>query len=176
MSPYNIIDYILFAVPFILTTYSFLNGKSVSPTPLHPYAHSPCSPYLPPLSPLGPWQSSTCSLYLKVWFCFLCFFFFLNILFIHESHRERRRHRQREKQAPCGEPYAVLLTQDLGIKTWAESRCSTTEPLRCPLYFFLNGITRFISNAWFRKKIKLSFTPLFPPVGIHGIFFLFLRF
>ena len=31
----------------------------------------------------------------------VCFF---KILFIHERHREKQRRRQREKQAPCGEP------------------------------------------------------------------------
>ena len=35
-------------------------------------------------------------------------FFILNILFIHEKHRDRQRHRQREKQAACREPDAGL--------------------------------------------------------------------
>ena len=39
--------------------------------------------------------------------------FFLNMLFIYswETHTERQRHRQREKQAPCGEPNAGLDTR-----------------------------------------------------------------
>ena len=32
----------------------------------------------------------------------------MKILFIHETYTERQRHRQREKQAPCGEPDAGL--------------------------------------------------------------------
>ena len=36
------------------------------------------------------------------------FFSFLKILFIPETQRKRSRHRQREKQAPCGEPYVGL--------------------------------------------------------------------
>ena len=35
-------------------------------------------------------------------------------LFIHERHRERKRPRQREKQAPCGEPDAGLHPRTLG--------------------------------------------------------------
>ena len=42
---------------------------------------------------------------------------FLNILFIYsgETHRERQRHRQREKQAPCGEPNVELNPRTLGM-------------------------------------------------------------
>ena len=39
-------------------------------------------------------------------------------LFIYclETHRERQRHRQREKQAPCGEPHARLNPRTLGSR------------------------------------------------------------
>ena len=40
--------------------------------------------------------------------CYMCYiphsFFLRFYLLIHERHREGQRHRQREKQAPCGEP------------------------------------------------------------------------
>ena len=41
-------------------------------------------------------------------------YIFLKILFIHEWHREKQRHRQREKEAPCGEPNAGLYPRTPG--------------------------------------------------------------
>ena len=35
-------------------------------------------------------------------------------LFMKDTHRERQRHRQREKQAPCREPYVGLDPRTLG--------------------------------------------------------------
>ena len=35
---------------------------------------------------------------------------------------ERQKHRQREKQAPCGEPNVGLRSYDLGIMTSAKGR------------------------------------------------------
>ena len=49
-----------------------------------------------------------------------------------ETHRERQRHRQREKQAPCGGARCGTPSQDPGIKTPAEGRLSTAEPLGRP--------------------------------------------
>ena len=49
---------------------------------------------------------------------------------------KRQRHRQREKQAPCREPDVGLdpgtQSGDSRIKAWAEGRCLTSEPPRCP--------------------------------------------
>ena len=38
------------------------------------------------------------------------------LFFIHEKHREAQRHRQREKQAPCGEPYVGLYPRTPGSR------------------------------------------------------------
>ena len=52
-----------------------------------------------------------------------------------ETQREGQRHRQREKQAPCGEPDVGLNPR---ITTWGEGRHSSTEPPRCPCCSFEN--------------------------------------
>ena len=44
-------------------------------------------------------------------------------LFIHERHRDRGR--------ATGRGRSRFPSQDPGITSWAEGRCSTTEPLRC---------------------------------------------
>ena len=62
-SPYNTIDCIPHAVPFILVTYSFHNQKPASPIPLYSFCSTP--------HPCSLWQSSVCSLYLQVCFCSL---------------------------------------------------------------------------------------------------------
>ena len=49
---------------------------------------------------------------LGIWVCF----FFLKILFIHETEKERQRHRQKEKQAPCREP-------DVGLDPGTPESC-----------------------------------------------------
>ena len=79
---------------------------------------------------------------------FVCF---LNILFIHEIHRgwERQRHRQREKQAPCGEP-------DVGLDPGAPGSGPGPKPLSHPeipclfIYLFLNrsGLWVFFERLW----------------------------
>ena len=45
-----------------------------------------------------------------------------------DTERERQRHRQKEKQAPYMEPDVGLDPRTPGVTTWAEGRCSTTEP------------------------------------------------
>ena len=51
-----------------------------------------------------------------------------------ETQRERQRHRQWEKQASCWEPDMGLHPRTSGLMTWAEGRCSMTEPPRYPLF------------------------------------------
>ena len=70
-------------------------------------------------------------------------FYFLNFLFIYDSHRERDRHRQREKQAPCsGSPTwdSIPGLQDrvLGQRQ-APNRCATqgSQYLFILLYFII---------------------------------------
>ena len=53
-----------------------------------------------------------------------------------------QRHRQREKQVPCVEPDMGTWSQDPGIMTWAEGRCSTTEPSRCPI------MSSYLRTTW----------------------------
>ena len=61
------------------------------------------------------------------------FFFLRFYLFIHEKHAERGRDVGRKR----GRFTSGSLMQDLipgpWIMTWAEGRCSTTEPPRCPV-------------------------------------------
>ena len=69
---------------------------------------------------------------------------------------ERHRHRQREKQAPCGEPWS----QDLRITTWAEGRCSTTEPPRCSTHcIYTPGSANFLAISGHLPCRLFSSTP-----------------
>ena len=56
----------------------------------------------------------------------ILFFFLRFYLFIHERHRERWRHRQREKQAPYGEPDVGLNPRTPG--SWPEPKADA-QPL-----------------------------------------------
>ena len=72
---------------------------------------------------------------------FVCSFVCLRCyLFTHERHRKKQKHRQRERQAPCGEPHAGLnpRTQDHTLSQRQTFNCSTSEPLRRSQVFFLN--------------------------------------
>ena len=67
------------------------------------------------------------------------YFFFLKILFIYswETQREGKRHRQREKEAPYGEPDAGLDPRTLEL--WPEPKAEA-QPLShpgCPYTFLL---------------------------------------
>ena len=85
------------------------------------------------------------------------FFFFFKILFIYswETQRERKRHRQREagssQEAQCG-----TWSQDPRITHWAEGRCSTTEPLRCPKQSGKPFCEAFHNPNWCQVKTHLS--------------------
>ena len=58
-------------------------------------------------------------------------FFFLKILFICERHTQREKDIARGRsRLPVG--WCGTWSQDNGIMTWGEGRCSTTEPPRCP--------------------------------------------
>ena len=63
------------------------------------------------------------------------FYFLIEILFIYswETERGRERYRQGEKQAPHGEPDAVLDPRTLGSQPEPKAKDghSTTEPPRC---------------------------------------------
>ena len=57
--------------------------------------------------------------------------FFRFYLFIHERHRERGRDIGRERSRLHAGSLMLEGSQDPGITTWTEGRCSTTEPPRC---------------------------------------------
>ena len=61
--------------------------------------------------------------------------FFKNILFIYSkgTHRERQRHRQKEKQAPCGEPHAGLDPRTLGSHPEPKADAQPLSPPGVPL-------------------------------------------
>ena len=66
-------------------------------------------------------------------------FFFFKTLFIHlfVTHRERQRHRQKENQAPCGEPDVGLDPRTSG--SWPEPQAAA-QLLSCrgiPVQWFL---------------------------------------
>ena len=80
-------------------------------------------------------------------------------LFIHERHAQRARARAREperkrvkrqKQVPCREPDAGHDPR--GIKTWAEGRRPTLEPLRHPDNDYL--LTKLF--RWFRFNVIID--------------------
>ena len=65
------------------------------------------------------------------------FIIFKDVIYLWETRRERQRHRQREKQAPCGEPDEGLDPRTLG--SWLEPKADT-QPLSHPgdpsLFYF----------------------------------------
>ena len=76
--------------------------------------------------------------------------FFLKILFIHESHRERQRHRQKEKEAPCREP-------DVGLDLGTPGSCP--KPKADIQLLIHPGIPR--NYCYPNSHITTSKTPIF---------------
>ena len=66
---------------------------------------------------------------LRFFLVFFAFFFLRFNLFVHETHRERQGHRQREKQAPCGEPDVELDPRVSKVMPWAKA---DAQPLSHP--------------------------------------------
>ena len=54
-----------------------------------------------------------------------------------DTKKEAGRHRQREKQAPCGEPIVKQIPRTLGSPPEPKARHSTTELPRSPWAHFL---------------------------------------
>ena len=65
----------------------------------------------------------------------LCFFFFLNILFMYL--------RDREQGPQCGAP-----SQDPGIMTWAEGRCLIDWATQAPLHWASERTVLFLRLCW----------------------------
>ena len=63
-------------------------------------------------------------------FSLLCSQFFLKILFIHESQREAETQAEGEAGSPWGGWHGTRSWDQ--VTPWAEGRCSTSEPPRCP--------------------------------------------
>ena len=72
-------------------------------------------------------------------FSFISLFFFLRFyLFNHERHTEAET-RQREKQAPCGDPDAGLDPGTLGSRFEPKADAQPLIPLSCPSFPFLDA-------------------------------------
>ena len=83
---------------------------------------------------------------------------------------ERQRYRQRENEAPCGEPDVRLDPPGLQDHDLSQSRCSTTEAPRCladsiPLLvmgLFTFSISSYFSFARLHISGDLSISSRFP--------------
>ena len=69
-----------------------------------------------------------------LYYKYLFFGFFKRFIYSWETETERERqwHRQREEAGFSQGAWCWDSIPDPGIRTWAEGRCSTTEPPRCP--------------------------------------------
>ena len=85
------------------------------------------------------------------------FFFFLKVLFIHERHRERGRDMGRGRSRLPARSLMWDSIPDPRITPWAEGRCSTAEPPKCPfssLYRWGNqGMGRLDNLAKVRELV-----------------------
>ena len=55
-----------------------------------------------------------------------------------DTERKRQRHRQREKQAPCGDPNVGLVPGTSGSYPGPKAGAKTIEPPRCPFNVLKN--------------------------------------
>lgn len=64
----------------------------------------------------------------------ILFFFNLIYLFMKDTEKERQRHRQNGEADSLGGSWCGTCSQDPGITSWAEGRCSITDPSKCPYF------------------------------------------
>ena len=69
--------------------------------------------------------------------------FFIKIWFIYSWGTQREAETQAEEDTgSLWGPWCGTRSQDPGIMTWAEGRCSTTEPSRCPI------MSSYLRTTW----------------------------
>ena len=83
---------------------------------------------------------------------FLSFFFFKDFIYVFMRDTERQRYRQRENEAPCGEPDVGLDSPGPRDHDLSQSRCSTTEAPRCladSIPLLVMGLFTFSISSYF---------------------------
>ena len=87
------------------------------------------------------------------------FYLFLKILFIYswETHRKRQRHRQREKQAPCGEPDVGLDPRTLGSCPEPKADAQPLSHPGVPHYYFLTKNLIMVKYTYYKVTILTIF-------------------
>ena len=80
------------------------------------------------------------------------FFFFKDIIYVFMRDTERQSYRQRENEAPCGEPDVGLDPPGPRDHDLSQSRCSTTEAPRCladSIPLLVMGLFTFSISSYF---------------------------
>ena len=83
---------------------------------------------------------------------FLSFFFFKDFIYVFMRDTERQSYRQRENEAPFGEPDVGLDAPGLRAHELSQSRCSTTEAPRCladSIPLLVMGLFTFSISSYF---------------------------
>ena len=83
---------------------------------------------------------------------FLSFFFFKDFIYVFMRDTERQSYRQRENEAPCGEPDVGLDPPGPRDHDLSQSRCSTTEAPRCladSIPLLVMGLFTFSISSYF---------------------------
>ena len=108
---------------------------------------------------------------------FVIFFFFKDFIYVFMRDPERHRYRQRENEAPCGEPDVGLDAPGPRDHDLSQSRCSTTEAPRCladsiPLLvmvLFTFSISSYFSFACLHISRDLSISSRSPSLLAYNL-------